>query len=432
MNVSNGAARGPRRPSYWTRDFFLLWQGQLVSSLGDVAYSIALGFWILTETGSTAFMGTLMAVSTLPRILVGPFAGVWVDRRDRKWLMVIMDGIRGVLVVLVGVAAYAGFLHVWMVFAAWIIIGLCGAFFGPAANASIPDLVPKESLIQANSAFSLIQTGSGVVGNSAGGVLFQSLGAPFMFLFNGLSYLFSSLALVFTRIPRIIRPAQPKHFFADLKDGFALTWNVRGLRDLFIIAAVLNFFAVMGIVLFLPLFQRAPELGAARYGIAMAGFAGGLFVGFLLASVIAIRPALRFRILVGCGLTMCSLLTVMPLLHRFPLILAVMVVAGVANAVLNAFIGATIQLTVPRSMLGKVGALLNSFSGGLTPIAMALGGVLAELLPLRLVISGCFLATLVAFLPLFFSRPFREFVGFDPEKDSLETLMGGGSSPGRT
>ncbi len=60
----------------WTRSFALLWQGQLVSILGDTVYAIALGFWLLATTGSTALMGTLMAVSLLPRILVAPVAGV--------------------------------------------------------------------------------------------------------------------------------------------------------------------------------------------------------------------------------------------------------------------------------------------------------------------------------------------------------------------
>ena len=71
----------------WNRGFLLLWQGQLVSSLGDVIYEIALGFWILAVTGSTAMMGSLMAASALPRILVAPFAGVLVDRSERKWLL---------------------------------------------------------------------------------------------------------------------------------------------------------------------------------------------------------------------------------------------------------------------------------------------------------------------------------------------------------
>ncbi|MFI5369523.1 MAG: MFS transporter, partial [Spirochaetia bacterium] len=79
--------REKRTEKLWTASFLLLWQGQLVSIFGDVVYAIALGFWILAATGSTILMGSLMAASTLPRILVSPFAGVVVDRFDRRSVM---------------------------------------------------------------------------------------------------------------------------------------------------------------------------------------------------------------------------------------------------------------------------------------------------------------------------------------------------------
>ena len=75
-------------PRLWNINYLLLWLGQAISALGDVVYAIALGFWILKVTGSTALMGTLMAVSALPRVIVSPFAGVVVDRSDRKWLLI--------------------------------------------------------------------------------------------------------------------------------------------------------------------------------------------------------------------------------------------------------------------------------------------------------------------------------------------------------
>ena len=210
--------RSPSR-SFWTRSFFLVWQGQLVSSLGDVVYQLALGFWVLKVTGSTALMGTLMAASTLPRILVAPFAGVVADRADRKWLMTWMELIRGAFVTLIGIAAFGGWLQVWMVFVAGVVIGLGGAFFGPALGACVPDLVPSEKLVQANSAMQLVGTGSMIFGSVLGGFLYQAMGEARLFLFNGLSYLFSSLMLVFARIPRVIRTGAPQHFIADLRDG---------------------------------------------------------------------------------------------------------------------------------------------------------------------------------------------------------------------
>lgn len=78
----------------WTSGFLILWQGQLVSTIGDMAYSIALGFWVLAVTGSTALMGGLMAASTLQGVLASPFAGVLIDRQDRKKLLILADLLR--------------------------------------------------------------------------------------------------------------------------------------------------------------------------------------------------------------------------------------------------------------------------------------------------------------------------------------------------
>jgi DHA3 family macrolide efflux protein-like MFS transporter len=103
-----------RSEKLWTSSFLLLWQGQLVSIFGDVVYEIALGFWILAATGSTILMGSLMAASMLPRILVSPVAGVIVDRFDRRSLMIWMDVIRGVAVVSVGTAAFVGLPFMFM------------------------------------------------------------------------------------------------------------------------------------------------------------------------------------------------------------------------------------------------------------------------------------------------------------------------------
>ena len=92
----------------WTLSFLILWQGQFVSTLGDAVYSIALGFWVLSATGSTALMGLLMAASTLPGVLVSPFAGVLIDRSNKKLLFILMDILRGISIIFLAAAAYKG------------------------------------------------------------------------------------------------------------------------------------------------------------------------------------------------------------------------------------------------------------------------------------------------------------------------------------
>jgi DHA3 family macrolide efflux protein-like MFS transporter len=404
-------------------NFFLLWQGQLVSALGDVAYSIALGFWILNVTGSTALMGTLMAASSLPRVLISPFAGVIVDRSDRKWLLVIMDAIRGILVVFIGIASYLGFIEIWMVFVAGMTIGACGAFFNPAVGSIIPDIVDKRKLVQANSVFNIIQTASGIVGASAGGILFKVLGASFMFLFNGISYLFSALTEIFIKVPKIIHERAKLHFFTDMKDGLRFVWHFRGLRTLITISGLINFFAVMGIMLILPLFHQEEHLGPALYGIIMGFFTGGLFLGFLFTSLVNIQPGQRFKVFSVCYLLMCVGMILLPVTLYFPVMAALVFLTGFVNAILNTFINTVLQLTTPQDKRGKVFGLLTSVAGGLMPVAYAVGGVLAEFISIRLLISASFVVVLVCYLPMFFSISFRKYIQFDPELQSLQDIM---------
>jgi DHA3 family macrolide efflux protein-like MFS transporter len=418
-----------KKEKLWTMSFLLLWQGQLVSILGDVVYAVALGFWILEVTGSTALMGALMAASTLPRVVISPIAGVFVDRVDRKKLMILMDVIRGIGVALVGAAAIFGFIEVWMVFVVGVVLGICGAFFSPATSAVIPDITAKSKIVQANSVFAMIQTGGGMVGSPIGGFFYQAFGAAFLFLFNGISYLFSAANLLFAKIPRIFHEKQRSHFFSDLGSGFSFVWRFRGLRTIMGVAAIINFFASMAIMLFLPFFrqgagpERLPvDIGPAMYGIAVAFFTAGMFLGFGLGSAVKIPPSWRHALFNASGMSFMFLCALFPFVRAFPLACAMLAIAGFGNAVLNVFIMATMQLTVPQDMRGKVFGLMGMLTQGLTPIAFAIGGVLAEFIPVGYLISACFAIDFLAGTPLLFLPSFRRFICFDPDKDTLESV----------
>jgi MFS family permease len=410
------------RKRLWNRNFLLLWQGQFVSAMGDVIYEIALGFWILAVTGSTGMMGALMAASTVPRVILSSFAGVLVDRSDRKWILVLTDAVRGVCVVFVGAAALLGFIEIWMVFTAGVVIGICASFFNPAVGSAMPDIVEKEQLTQANSFFAMIRTGSGILGNGLGGFLFAILQAPLMFLMNGISYLLSAISEVFIRIPKIHRQHKSRHFLADLKAGFRFTWDIRGLRYLFILAAVINFCASIAFILILPLFQRTAHLGPGNFGILMAVMTGGMFLGYIVTASIKITPAKRLAVFIAGGLVMGFSWALFPLFLNMPWMLVTMFIGGFFNAIVNVLIETVTQLTVPQDMRGKVFGLLGTLSQGLTPIAMAVGGLLGEIFPLRTIISFSLIAVILVMLPLPFSGAFRRFISFDPKRDTVETI----------
>jgi MFS transporter, DHA3 family, macrolide efflux protein len=408
----NGLSAEPVR--LWNRNFVLLWQGSLVSMVGDRLYEIALGFWILAVTGSTGLMGTLLAVSMIPRVLLAPFAGVAADRFRRRRLIVGMDLIRGAAAAAAGAAALAGVLEVWMVFAVGIVLGGCGAFFNPAVGSVFPDLVPRSRLEKANSAFAMVQAGSRIAGSSLGGVLYSILGAPLMFLINGISYLLSGISETFIEVPEHGAERRNLTFFQDMGEGYRFVWSNKGILTLLIVGSVLNFFASIGFLLLLPLFDANPALGPARYGVFMAVSAAGSMLGMVFLSMFRITPKTRYAWFMGTLLSFTFLFVLIPLVQVYPVMLAVGLVTGFGNAIVNILLETVMQLTIPPDKRGKVFSLLNMLLTGLMPLAMAAGGWLGEILPLKLIIAVSMILCGVPGLFLLGNREFREFISIDP------------------
>lgn len=401
----------------WSPSFFILWQGQLVSTIGDAIYSIALGFWILAVTGSTALMGTLMAASILPGVLVSPFAGVLIDRCNKKRLFILMDIIRGICIVLLSVFAYNGMIKIWMVFAAGILLSICGAVFTPGIQATIPDLVPKSKVQNANSIFAVVSTGSQMLGNVAGGFLFQVLGAPMLFLFDGLSFLFSGISIPFVKIPKN-KQNKKILFLKDMSEGFSFMWHQTGLKIILIIAAISNFFSFIGIVLFLPLCNSVPSLGAGKYGIGMACFMGGAMAGFIVLSIVSVKPKNKMKIFAISNI-MFNFSIVVSINQPFFVIMALLLaVSGFFNAAFNVLLLSTVQASTPQNVRGKVMSFLNMTTQCLTPFAMAFGGVLGGIFPIRLVISSAFVIVFLVTIPAYFFKSFRKYLTDDYIKNA--------------
>ena len=169
---------------------------------------MALRFWILTKTGSVTLMGVIMAVSIIPKIFISPFAGTFIDRHDRRKILIITDTFSGITILFIGVMAVTGFIQIWMVLVAGIITGICGYFFNPTFNSSIPDIVPEDKLLKANSIFSSVSSANDMAGYALGGFLVQIVGAPLLFIFNGVSFLFSATVEWFIKIPKIQSPSK--------------------------------------------------------------------------------------------------------------------------------------------------------------------------------------------------------------------------------
>jgi MFS family permease len=405
------------------RNFVLLWQGQLVSQLGNQAFVVAMMLWTMRATGSASVMGSMLMLAALPGVFLAPVGGAFADRHSRRAIIILTDVIRGVGVLALAVLLLrepgetALILAGLFVFA--VVGGVADALFRPAISAAIPDLVPPPKVAAANSLNQLSAQGAVFLGQALGGVLFELLGAPLLFFFNGLSFLFSAGSESFIRIPQEL-PEAPRGwrqilrtYLQDSREGFLWIWSRPGMRDFLLAASAVNFLA-MPVFVLLPFYVEQQLVGgsAGWYGYLLAALSAGNVAGYLLAGALDLEGKVRSAVLVSALFVMALTISSVGLVSQPWLALAVFFVMGVATGVINISVMTLFQVTTPGAMRGRVMGLVIALAGAATPLGMGLGGLLGDLtgknLPLLWGLSGGAIALVTLGVSL---RPaFREFL----------------------
>ncbi len=416
----------PNTPTrLFNRNFFLQWQGQTVSRFGSQVFSIAMVFWIKRATGSASIMGLMSLLSGLPAILLMPVGGALADRFRRKTIIIVGDLLRGLAVTALAALIFfrpeaTGAILIALFFVA-VFNGIVGAFFGPAIGATIPDLVPVDKVTAANSMGQLSLQASVFLGQGAGGVLFRVLGAPVLFLLNGLSFLYAAFSEMFVQIPQVLPErhgdwrAQVRVFRDDLVEGMRYVWHRPGLRELVALSAVISFFTAPLIIL-LPFYvEDFLRVRPDWYGFILAAFGAGNLLGYLTAGIVRPAPNSRARAIIILTLIAAIMYGFLGLVIRPAAALAFAVLGGFASGFVTVNITTLVQVTTPSDIRGRVVGLLAALSSSLTPIAMGLAGVVADLVgqnvPGIYLVSGIIMT--VAALAISSGRAFRSILATD-------------------
>ena len=420
---ATGQVGGPGR--LWNRNFALLWQGQLVSSLGKQAFAVTAMLWLKEVTGSGSIMGLLMMSAMLPPVLLGPVAGVFVDRWDRRKIIAYTD-IAGGLFVLAAALLFlllpgAPSLLIGAVFAVTLATGLLDAFSQPSISSSVPKLVPAERLEAANG-LNLSGIQLAVFGAQGGsGLLYTILGAPLLVLANALTYLYAGFTELFIRMPAREEGAEeaaraalhPWHRFRlEFGEGLRYLKGERGLLTLVLVYAVLNFL-ISPVLVILPFFAADYlGLGPAWYGYLMAAFGLGAVLGYLVAGAFPTRGRAR-ELAINGSLVLQTLLTFACLYWREPAAeLAIFLVIGITGGLMNVNFSTLIQLRVPPEYMGRVQGLMTTVCAGAMPLGMAVSGFLFDLagqdVPLMFIASGG--SSLVAVAGALAIKDYRDYL----------------------
>jgi hypothetical protein len=356
------------------RDFLFLWAGQVVSTVGTRASSVAFPLLVLALTGSPSQAGLVGFAQTLPFPLLFLVAGAVVDRVDRKRLLLVADGARAVAFASLVAALALDRVVLAHILAVAFVEGAFFVFFRLAESAALPQVVPKEQLPTAVAQNQARDQGAELAGAPLGGLLF-GFDRLLPFLFDALSYAIGFMTLLFVR-PALQedRPPRKTRMREEVAEGFLWAWRQPFIRAIVILIGGSNFAFN---ALFLVLIVRAKDLGAsaAWVGAMFAFLGGGAIIGALLAPAVARRVPARL-VIVGS----LWLWAVYPLiLIVLPSALAIGLVAGVVNItgpINNVVLSAYRYALVPDRLLGRVGGVILLVAWGTIPLGSITAGFL--------------------------------------------------------
>lgn len=363
------------------RDFFCLWAGQVISQVGDRVHVIAFLWFLYSCTGSAMKTGLGLICSSLPGVLLGPLAGSFVDRHNRRAIMIAADIVRGVVVAAVAAAAWRGTLEPLGLYAATVVVSSVSAFFNPALLSSVPNVVEDRDLPAANSLMQISSHFSGFLGPFAGGILIAAVGVSAAFAINASSFFASALFLAALRLPRCA-PGTGKNLMHDILDGFRHLRSRPLIAPLLCLFAVVNFFTVSSLVL-LPIFTKTVLQSDARvFGALNAMMYLGMLLSGLWAAV-APEPKRRAPLVSASIFALGAAYLLVGLSSTVAQSAAYLLVFGAALGIINVYLIVMFQRMIPDNYRGRIFALINTVVFSLQPVSYGAFGILADAAPVR-------------------------------------------------
>ena len=388
------------RPRPWTvfssGSFRKLWVATTVSLFGDFFNYIAMAWLVLQLTGSSLALGTVLVVQALPRAVLMVVGGALADRLSPRLTMLGSMGLRAVVVAPLAVLVLNGRVQMWEVYSVAVVFGIVDAFFMPARGSILPNVVADHELEPGNAVLNVTGQASVILGPVLGGVIVAVLGIGWAFAGDAACFVVGFLFVLW--LPTAARSAAGKEhpdggLGGQIAAGIRYAWAEMGIRVTLIVIAVVDFAANGALGVGLPTLVHGRFAGGAEgLGIMLGAWGVGATAGALGAGFFP--PPKRFGWLIvficawlGVGFVGVGLV---PSLVPAALLMAF---TGVGTGVTNTYAVSWLQRRTDPAMQGRVMSLVMLASMGLTPIAYAASGVIAEVNPtlLFLVAGGMIL-----------------------------------------
>lgn len=346
------------------RQFRSFWIGRVVSSLGSAVAPLAIAFAALEAGGGASWLGLILALNVAPQVLLLLIGGVLGDRVRRDRIMVLANSVSGAVQLIIAILILTGVADLWMLAASVFVLGCASAFFQPASQGSIVQLVPAELRVAANAVLRLPLNAAKVLGPALGGLLVALLGSGWALAFNSATFIISVFFLAAIKLPQPLK--SKTSVIAEFRTGFKEFSSRRWFVIMVAQSAVTVLMWLVGFQLFGPVIAQASLGGALAWGLISGGFAFGMVGGSLIA--VALRPQR-----IGLTVSLCLAVQALPLLAMATIapiwvIVSATVVAGVALDISIVSWAAFFQEQIPEGLQSRLSSI--STFGQLLPVPL--------------------------------------------------------------
>lgn len=365
----------------WKKQFSIIYAGQAFSLLGSAAVQFAVIWWLTVQTESAVTLALSTLATFLPNIFIGPFAGVLIDRYNRRTVMIAADGFVALSSIILG----AAFLYwetppIYFIYLVLFMRGLGNTFHAPAMQAAIPMLVPPHMLTKVGGWGNFVSSAANMLGPVLGAALMGIWPMAYIMLVDILGAAFAILCLLFVRIPEVPRTQAQLHLFTDMKQGYHAMRANKPLMSVFFPMVLMNIL-YMPLGSLYPLLVRTHFMGEAWHNsVTEFVFAGGLLVSSI---VIGVFGGMKKRFLMA-SMAIVLLGTATLVSGALPpegfwAFIVCCFFMGCSGTFFNVPIMAYTQETIAPEMMGKVFSLLMTAMTLSMPIGLLVAGPVSEI-----------------------------------------------------
>lgn len=369
--------------------FWVFFSGQLISILGSEIVQFAVAVWLAIETDSVLIMSLSMFLAYIPAIILGPIAGVLVDKWDKKKIIVISDSLQAVVTIILIASFSAGIGNIWYVLGLNFFRGVFQAFHGPTFMTIVPLMVPKDKLSRVNGLNQLSTSVIRMIGPLLGAFVLSIWDFQDILWVDVITFLIAVLFVLKIKIPKIkkVENSQEKKsessFITQFKEGLSIIGRVKGLTTIMSLAMLINFL-LMPINTQMTLFILGPNNHAgSKFDLALvsAAMQFAIVAGAILASV---KSEWKNKVLVFIvGIVFVFIGVIIMAIAPYQQFW-VMMIGGMVGffgvPILNAMMMTIIQLAIPPDKMGRVSSILSVLSSIASPVGILLSGPLALLM----------------------------------------------------